>query len=94
MPEKSAGAGRRPLLIDANARHMREADLAVNLSGAKPADSYLRIDALIAAAKATDAAHLEGNAELVGGHDFRQNQPYKGGRLSGGGKPFARLHCP
>lgn len=28
--------------------------------------------------KATDAAHLEGNAELVGGHDFRQSQPYKG----------------
>jgi 3-methylcrotonyl-CoA carboxylase alpha subunit len=41
--------------IDANARHVREADLAVNLGGAKPADSYLRIDALIAAAKASSA---------------------------------------
>jgi 3-methylcrotonyl-CoA carboxylase alpha subunit len=41
--------------IDANARHVREADLAVNLGGAKPADSYLRIDALIAAAKASGA---------------------------------------
>ena len=41
--------------IDTNARHVREADLAVNLGGAKPADSYLRIDALIAAAKASGA---------------------------------------
>jgi 3-methylcrotonyl-CoA carboxylase alpha subunit len=41
--------------IDANARHVREADLAINLGGAKPADSYLRIDALIAAAKASGA---------------------------------------
>ena len=41
--------------IDANARHVREADLAVNLGGAKPADSYLRIDALIAAAQASGA---------------------------------------
>ncbi|PJE40523.1 MAG: 3-methylcrotonyl-CoA carboxylase [Pseudomonas sp.] len=41
--------------IDTSARHVREADLAVNLGGAKPADSYLRIDALIAAAKASGA---------------------------------------
>lgn len=41
--------------IDTNARHVREADLAVNLGGAKPADSYLRIDALIDAAKASGA---------------------------------------
>ncbi|SFQ35539.1 acetyl-CoA carboxylase biotin carboxylase subunit, partial [Pseudomonas borbori] len=41
--------------IDTGARHVREADLAVNLGGAKPADSYLRIDALISAAKASGA---------------------------------------
>ncbi|MBM7061954.1 acetyl/propionyl/methylcrotonyl-CoA carboxylase subunit alpha [Pseudomonas sp. UL073] len=41
--------------IDANARHVREADLAVNLGGAKPADSYLLVDKLIAAAKASGA---------------------------------------
>ncbi|WP_339463081.1 acetyl/propionyl/methylcrotonyl-CoA carboxylase subunit alpha [Pseudomonas sp. EA_105y_Pfl2_R69] len=41
--------------IDRNARHVREADLAIDLGGAKPADSYLRIDALIAAAKASGA---------------------------------------
>ncbi|MDP3817045.1 acetyl/propionyl/methylcrotonyl-CoA carboxylase subunit alpha [Pseudomonas sp.] len=41
--------------VDANARHVREADLAVNLGGAKPAESYLRIDALLKAAKASGA---------------------------------------
>lgn len=41
--------------IDQNARHVREADLAVNLGGAKPGDSYLLIDKLIAAAKASGA---------------------------------------
>jgi 3-methylcrotonyl-CoA carboxylase alpha subunit len=41
--------------VDHNARHVREADIAIDLGGAKPADSYLRIDALIAAAKASGA---------------------------------------
>ena len=39
--------------IDANARHVREADMAVNLGGAKPGESYLLIDKIIAAAKAS-----------------------------------------
>ncbi|QIB53099.1 acetyl/propionyl/methylcrotonyl-CoA carboxylase subunit alpha [Pseudomonas sp. OIL-1] len=37
--------------IDRDARHVREADMAVGLGGAKPADSYLRIDAIIEAAR-------------------------------------------
>jgi len=41
--------------VDHNARHVREADIAIDLGGAKPADSYLRIDALIKAAKASGA---------------------------------------
>ena len=41
--------------IDASARHVREADVAVNLGGAKPAESYLLIDKIIAAAKASGA---------------------------------------
>ncbi len=41
--------------IDRDARHVREADIAIDLGGAKPADSYLRVDALIAAAKASGA---------------------------------------
>ena len=41
--------------IDQKARHVREADLAVNLGGAKPADSYLLVDKLIAAAQASGA---------------------------------------
>lgn len=41
--------------IDQNARHVREADVAVNLGGAKPADSYLLVDKLIAAAQASGA---------------------------------------
>ena len=41
--------------IDADARHAREADIRVDLGGAKPADSYLVVDKLIAAAKASGA---------------------------------------
>ncbi|SDT24355.1 acetyl/propionyl/methylcrotonyl-CoA carboxylase subunit alpha [Pseudomonas oryzae] len=41
--------------IDAGARHVREADCAVDLGGAKPADSYLLVDKLIQAAKASGA---------------------------------------
>jgi 3-methylcrotonyl-CoA carboxylase alpha subunit len=41
--------------IDRSARHVREADLSVDLGGAKPAESYLRIDAIIAAAQASGA---------------------------------------
>ncbi len=41
--------------VDRDARHVREADLAHDLGGAKPADSYLRIDRLIEAARACGA---------------------------------------
>ena len=41
--------------IDRDARHAREADIRIDLGGAKPADSYLLIDKLIAAAKASGA---------------------------------------
>jgi 3-methylcrotonyl-CoA carboxylase alpha subunit len=40
---------------DQNARHVREANIAVNLGGSKASDSYLLIDALIDAAKASGA---------------------------------------
>jgi 3-methylcrotonyl-CoA carboxylase alpha subunit len=40
---------------DRNARHVREADIAVDLGGSKAADSYLQIDTLIAAAKSSGA---------------------------------------
>ena len=44
---------------DAGARHVREADVAIALGGTKPADSYLLIDKIIAAAQSTgaDAVH-------------------------------------
>lgn len=41
--------------IDRNARHSREADIRVDLGGSKAADSYLQIDKIIAAAKASGA---------------------------------------
>ena len=41
--------------IDRDARHAREADIRIDLGGAKPAESYLRIDKLIAAARASGA---------------------------------------
>ena len=41
--------------IDREARHSREADIRVDLGGSKAADSYLQIDKLIAAAKASGA---------------------------------------
>jgi urea carboxylase len=40
---------------DRNAAHVREADVAVALGGEKPADSYLRIDAILEAARTTGA---------------------------------------
>ncbi|MEK1941692.1 MAG: acetyl/propionyl/methylcrotonyl-CoA carboxylase subunit alpha [Pseudomonas sp.] len=41
--------------IDREARHVREADIAVDLGGAKPGESYLLVDKLIAAAQASGA---------------------------------------
>ena len=40
---------------DRDARHCREADLCVDLGGSKAADSYLKIDKIIAAAQARGA---------------------------------------
>ncbi|MDJ0975884.1 MAG: biotin carboxylase N-terminal domain-containing protein [Planctomycetota bacterium] len=40
---------------DANARHVREADIAVPIGPAEAAQSYLNVEAIIAAAKATGA---------------------------------------
>jgi len=46
-------------LADRHARHVREIGESVELGGSAPGDSYLRIDALVAAAKrvGADAVH-------------------------------------
>jgi len=41
--------------IDRDARHAREADVRIDLGGAKPTDSYLLIDKIIAAARTSGA---------------------------------------
>lgn len=41
--------------IDQDAQHAKQADVAVNLGGTKPAESYLRADRIIQAAKASGA---------------------------------------
>jgi 3-methylcrotonyl-CoA carboxylase alpha subunit len=57
---------------DAGARHVRMADQSVHIGGSRPAESYLKIDAILAAARQTgaDAVHpgygfLSENAEFV-----------------------------
>src|SRR5260221_10223750 len=58
---------------DAGALHVREADQAIRIGEALPAQSYLRLDAIIAAAKASgaDAVH-PGYGFLAENEDFAQ----------------------
>lgn len=58
--------------VDARARHVRLADQAIHIGGSRPAESYLRIDAILDAAKQSgaDAIHpgygfLSENADFV-----------------------------
>ena len=67
---------------DADARHVREADIAVRLGPAAPAESYLNIPALLAACRATgaDAVHP--------GYGFLSESPALAEALAGEGIIF------
>ncbi len=56
--------------VDADARHVQMADVAVSLGGASPAESYLRGDAIIAAAQATGAQAIHPVIGLVREPEF------------------------
>jgi hypothetical protein len=61
---------------DRDALHVREADQAVRIGEALPAQSYLRIDAIIAAAKASGASAVHpGYGFLAENEDFCEGLP-------------------
>ena len=65
--------------VDAGARHVDVADEAIHLSGVSPADTYLDVDALLAAARTTGAEAIHpGYGFLSENADFAEAVPEAG----------------
>ena len=66
---------------DRDALHVREADSAVRIGEALPSQSYLRIEAIIAAAKASGANAIHPGYGFLAENEVSRDLPRRGARV-------------